>query len=734
MSTLALRTTLALLMLAAMVAGGLFPARAQGPDGTHTTPTQGVFPEDDARSNPPGEFESGEVLVKLKEDVPTLSAMRMPSQYNATRVRVLLVRNVQLWQVPKGQELTTVKELSADPRVEYAEPNFLYHASGLPNDPRLSTQWAHALLRSPSAWDITTGSASLAVAIIDTGIDLGHPDLAAKLVPGYDFVDGGNPWDDNGHGTHVAGIAAAATNNGIGVAGMDWQARIMPVRVLNKEGVGSLDDIADGIYWAYRNGAEVLNLSLTSPSDAQTMRRAVSDAHAAGALVVASMGNCRIYTPPECPTVNPTSYPAAYATVMAVAATTRQDGYAYYSQYGNYCDISAPGGDISLLEQDGVISTLPTYDGFYMKTVLGYAKNYDYGQGTSLAAPYVAGLASLIWAVDPTLTPDQVRQVIQGTADDLGAEGWDPDFGHGRINAQAALQAISTPAAPTLFPIDNEDDSDTYLIDWNDVPNATAYVLEEDSHLGFPSPIERYRGERSWFQVEEQATGVWYYRVRARNRVGYSPWSDIQLAKVPPNPPVLDPIANAGNDDEYKVSWQPSVGATGYTLEEADSPSFEYPRTRYVGSALQYHVTGQLEGTWYYRARAHNAAGDGLWSEPAQSTSVDPAALQPPDLGVIQNSDGDGDYVVTWTRVPEANNYTLEESGNPYFDNPTEVYSGSASRFTVKDQRGGIWYYRVRAFGSPGKSPWSQQRSTTVTSWVYLPFVPHNHGSDSTKQ
>jgi thermitase len=710
-------------VLVSLVYGGLWPATAQELEGPHghadvagtQTPALVSRPSGVPGSafdpSPPGRFKAGELLVKFNPDPASgdgessVSADRlqivtgMLDRYDATPVRTLNSGDVQLWNVPEGRELVTAEKLSADPRVEYAEPNYVYHATGVPNDPDLNKQWAHPLIGSPAAWDITTGGASFYIAIIDSGIDLDHPDLAGKIVSGSDFVDGGEPWDKNGHGTHVAGIAAAVTHNGIGVAGMDWQAQIMPVRVLDAEGRGWVSDITDGITWAYRNGAKVLNLSLVGLDHSQTMQDAVNSAHAAGSLVMAAMGNCRAFDPPDCPIGNPTHYPAAYDHVMAVAATTKTDTYAYYSQYGAHCDIAAPGGEIDYRgDRDAIFSTLPTYDDFYWRTDYGYSKDYGYSQGTSMAVPYVAGLATLVWAMKPSLTPDQVQGVIETAADDLGVPGWDPDFGYGRINALAALQELS----------------------------ADTYTLQEDDNLGFASPSNLYSGVASQFTVTDQVGGTWYYRVRAYNDVGNSPWSNIEVVTVKPAAPTLGPVDNTSNGDEYEVSWSSPPGATDYRLvEEADDPSFNNPRARYVGPATQYYVTGQPGGTWHYRVRAYNSAGASSWSE-TQSTTVNPPALEPPGLGEISNEDGDGNYLVNWTAVADADSYTLEESHTPYFGYPTEIYSGAELEFLVRDQPGGTWYYRVRALGLDGKSPWGKDRASTVIARFYLPLLARN--------
>ena len=396
------------------------------------------------------DFRPGELLVQLNDGARSAEAFALMDQVGATFVRSLYQSEVQLWQVPAGRELESARSLNADSRVAFAEPNYRYQALGTPNDPNLSKQWAHVTIHSTAAWDYTTGSNTVTIAIIDTGVDEGHDDLAGKLVAGHDFVDDdSNPHDTNGHGTHVAGIAAAATNNGLGIAGMNWAAKIMPVRVLDYYGFGSNSDITDGITWAATHGADIINLSLGGTTYSQAMQDAVTAAHNSGVLVIAAMGNCRV-TNSSCPTANPDMYPAKFDHVMAVAATAQDDAYAYYSQYGDHCDIAAPGGEMGYLhDPGGIYSSLPTYPVYF--TSGGYYNNYDYLQGTSQAAPLVAGLAGLVWTLEPALTPDQVQAVIEDSAVDLAPTGWDVNYGHGRIDAFAAMCLVAPPLRVTDF-------------------------------------------------------------------------------------------------------------------------------------------------------------------------------------------------------------------------------------------------------------------------------------------
>lgn len=309
-----------------------------------------------------------------------------------------------------------------------------------PNDTYFSTdQWAlnntgqyggvpGADIDAPEAWGYTTGSNTVIVAIVDTGIDTSHPEFSGRLLPGKRFYDGGssdsNVYDDVGHGTHVAGIAAAAGNNGIGIAGMAWGVKILPVKVLGSSGFGYTSDVVAGVNWAASNGAKVINLSLGGPNYSSTLQTAINNAYSQGILVMAAAGNCgdQYYSDNGCSYQNQPSYPAAGSHVLAVAATDESDQRAEFSNIGNYVDVAAPGVDIA--------STYPTASGH----------SYVLLDGTSMAAPFVTGLAALLYSRHPSYTPDQVAQAILQNADSVGGySGHNSSFGCGRINAALAL-------------------------------------------------------------------------------------------------------------------------------------------------------------------------------------------------------------------------------------------------------------------------------------------------------
>jgi len=282
-----------------------------------------------------------------------------------------------------------------------------------PNDSYYGYQWGLTKVRAPEAWALSQGQGVL-IAILDTGTDYTHSDLSGKVRTDidYDFINNdSDARDDNGHGTHVSGIAAAATNNGIGVAGMGWDASILPVKVLNNSGSGNSALLAAGIYYAADHGARVINMSLGGPySCPSDLQAAVDYAYSRGVLLVAAAGNRpRIIAPP---------FPANCTHVLGVAATTSSDTLAGFSNSGNHVSVAAPGDDIYSTLQGG---------------------GYGYMDGTSMATPFVAGLAALVYSRFPTYTPDQAASAMLDNAQDLGSTGWDIYYGCGRIDAFQAL-------------------------------------------------------------------------------------------------------------------------------------------------------------------------------------------------------------------------------------------------------------------------------------------------------
>jgi serine protease len=395
----------------------------------------------------------GEIIVKFKPGVDQSIITNINSMNNAVAFYTSRAAGFKRLKIPHGKSVSEmVGRYRKNPRVEYAEPNYILSAHWVPDDPYYSDQWHldnpdYGGINMEAAWEISTGSGVI-VAVIDTGVAyedyygfLLAPDLAnTSFVAGYDFVNGDpHPNDDDGHGTHVTGTIAQSTDNGIGVAGVAYNCSIMPIKVLDDIGEGTYADVADGIYFAANNGAQVINMSLGGGYDSETLEEAVAYAYGKGVTIVASSGNDG---------VDSLDYPAAYdAYVIAVGATRYDEAVAYYSNYGVGLDIVAPGGDLTV-DQNG-----DGYGDGVLQQTFGYGDPTDFGywfyHGTSMASPHVAGVAALVIASGVT-GPDAVREVLQSTADDLGPNGWDESYGWGLLNAAAALTAEPDEELPSI--------------------------------------------------------------------------------------------------------------------------------------------------------------------------------------------------------------------------------------------------------------------------------------------
>ena len=332
----------------------------------------------------------------------------------------------------------SVSRLEAMPWVDWAAPDGIVHAAAVPNDRYYELQqWNMRAASLPEAWGITTGEErAVVVAVLDSGIRPEHEDIAGKLAGGWDFtVPGGDPDPTDepsldigfSHGTHVAGIIAAATDNAVGVAGVSWGASLMPIRVLAGDGRGSEAWLAEGIRWAVANGANVINMSLgTDESPGQALEDAIGFAHSSGVIMVAAAGN---------DASSKVLYPASDSRVIGVSATGRYNELAGYSNYGYEIDIAAPGGNVArrYKPQDAVVST------GYIVSPSKSECGYMWAEGTSMAAPHVSGVAALVLARMGPMSPSDMARLLRDTAVDLGMPGDDSEFGAGLVNAHAAV-------------------------------------------------------------------------------------------------------------------------------------------------------------------------------------------------------------------------------------------------------------------------------------------------------
>jgi len=415
-------------------------------------------------------YVAGEFLAKFKPNVSEQTINALNSSHGVSEIYTSPYTGFRRLRTPDGVTVADMVDVyQANANVEYAEANYIAYAMKAPSDELYPQQWhlyntRYGGIKAESAWTISTGSGAV-VAILDTGIAYENysdknsvasdnrsyeqaPDLAGTFfVAGYDFVNNDeHPNDDSvtGHGTHIAGIIAQNTHNGIGTAGVAFNAYLMPVKVLDTYGAGTYADIAEGIIWATENGAHVINLGLGGSEPSTVLEEAIAYSYNRGVTLIAAAGNDGI---------GGVCYPAAYDDyVIAVGATRYDETLAYYSNHGLSLDLAAPGGDLNV-DQNG-----DDYgDGILQQTykISGYGTaswGYGFMEGTSMAAAHVSGVVALLIANGNATSPAEVRQALESTAEDKGTAGWDITYGWGIVDAYAALQWAATQPGPGPSP------------------------------------------------------------------------------------------------------------------------------------------------------------------------------------------------------------------------------------------------------------------------------------------
>lgn len=317
-----------------------------------------------------------------------------------------------------------IKMLRASGLFTFVENDAIARPAAIPNDPLFSQQWHLGTVNAIAAWDIGTGSPAAPIALIDSGVDPAHPDLASKLVPGWNFLTASSNTADNyGHGTATAGVAGAIGNNVVGVTGISWRNPIMPLLVVDSTGSASYSNVVNAITYAADHGVRVVNISLGGTSPSSALQSAVDYAWNKGVVIFASAMNASTSTP---------YYPAACNHVIAVSATEPGDSLAAFSNYGSWIDLAAPGDNILTTNNGG---------------------GYGAWAGTSFSSPIAAGVAALVLGVNPALSASALVALIENNSDDIGVAGFDTSFGWGRVNAyRASAAALSTLPSDTTPP------------------------------------------------------------------------------------------------------------------------------------------------------------------------------------------------------------------------------------------------------------------------------------------
>jgi len=368
-------------------------------------------------------FVHGRILVKFHDNVVPAHARNMIAALGARDAEELPYIGVHVLELPdQADERAAAAAFASQAEVEFAETDRVLSPAGVtPNDPLypVSEAWGLRKIGAPDAWSVNTGSSNVIIAIVDTGVDSTHEDLASKIVAGWNIYDNNaNTTDVYGHGTKVAGAASAASDNGIGVAAVAWGCKIMPIRISDTMGYATYSAMADGITWAANHGARVANLSYGG-TGSSTVKSAAQYMQTKGGIVTIAAGNSGVFdSTPDNP------------YVLTVSATDEWDVLSYFSNTGNAIDLAAP-------------------EGAYTPKMGG---GYSYAGGTSISAPIVAGVAALVISANPALTPVQVQDMLKQTADDLGPTGWDSSYGWGRVNAARAVALAAGAPTPTPTP------------------------------------------------------------------------------------------------------------------------------------------------------------------------------------------------------------------------------------------------------------------------------------------
>ena len=366
-----------------------------------------------------------QILVKPIAHLSEQAVQTVFAAHGASQVDSIPQIDVRVLQVPATNRDRVLAALKHNPNIEFAELNALAAPTATTNDPYVvnNYEWHLLKLQAFQAWDISVGTNAV-VAICDSGVDPTQPDLVGKLLPGYNFYANNTDTSDQfGHGTGVAGAAAAQGNNGIGVAGVAWNALILPLKISAPDGSATYSAIANALTYAVDHGARVINISYGGGSSTSTLDSAANYVWTHNGVIFASAGNAGTSAP---------QYPAACKNVVAVSATGYDDDFQTWSSYGSDVSLCAPGIGIWTTKNDGT---------------------YNAVSGTSFSSPVAAGCAALLLGYNPQLTNAAVVQLLENNSDDLGAAGYDIYFGYGRVNAYRALLAAGAPSVDTTPPV-----------------------------------------------------------------------------------------------------------------------------------------------------------------------------------------------------------------------------------------------------------------------------------------
>ncbi|MBD3219017.1 MAG: S8 family serine peptidase, partial [candidate division Zixibacteria bacterium] len=726
-----------------------------------------------------GQWRGQQIEYLDREILLMLEPNKSQSEFEATieNYPVEIVREADRWGFMKLQAqdrsgfFELIEEIDQMGIVRYAEPNMVDEMYVIPNDSLFDTQWHYhntgqsppggtpdADIDAPEGWDISTGSDTIIVGVLDSGIpmqsgSLSHPDLddPARFIIGQDVINlDMEPLDDNGHGTHVSGTIGAETNNGIGVAGVAWNVKIMAIKVFTSSGSGSHEYFRDGCIYGVDNGCKVLNYSGGGSAGA-TKEHGVAYADSNDVVLCAAAGNNN-----QGSVSWPGAYSVDYDNVICVSSTTPDDGSSSFSSIGPEVTVSAPGGTGSPFDEDDIQSTFPNYP-CYLTTNYGLPQSYGPLAGTSMATPHVAGFAGLILSMNPTLTPDSVRQIMINTSDDLGPAGFDNQFGYGRINVFNALSQMGsviithTPLPDTR---DSLNDYEVSAVIWamNDLVPESLLLYYELNSTWYEETMVATGTEdeyHAFIPAQQPGTTINYY-IYAQNIDGEADTTDTYTFSVLDYDIILEPslhtiyapaydtvwsemyiINNGAYEDQYSLtiagnSWSTSIWDEPRINQISQTPLM------LTGDSLPFYVRvlvpSTLEGEYdSVDIVAESFEQPGYTESAILKTISTGEPWEIPFTDIFATSTFDDTKWESWDGA-ELNNIGIDEPSSPYSANLNGDPDGGDQLITeminLKDQTNVVVEYFYQQTGD-GESPDADddliiEYLDTDSSWIEL--------------
>jgi thermitase len=564
--------------------------------------------------SPAPEYVPGRLLVQPVDHAPQWVIDKLLALFGGKLHHKIDQIGVSVVDLPEPAIDNAIDVLMKSGGFRFVERDFIAHATATPNDPDFASQWHLAKIQAASAWGITEGSVNVPIAIIDSGADPNQPDLKPKLIPGWNFLTGNSNISDTGcntgHGTAVSGVAAAATNNSTGVAGVGWNNTIMPLVVTSSACFAYYSDMASAIDYAVDHGVRIINISITGTSASSTLQNAVDYAWSKGAVIFAAAGNNSNSSP---------NYPAACNNVLAISATEPTDTLSSFSNYGNWIDLAAPGDMIFTTQVGG------TYGDWW---------------GTSLASPIAAAVGALALSVNPSLTNSQLVTLLETNSDDLGAPGFDEYYGYGRVNAYKAVLAaqkmISSPdtTPPTVSigaPASGATVAGTLSVEGSATDNVGVTKIELDVDGAAVATAASSPFSFSWNSATT-SNGSHSISVKAydaANNVG-SASVTVSVSNATPSPVVsiATPLPGASVSGTVSVDGTAS-DTVGVTKIELDVDGAAVATATSSPFSFSWNSAGQTDGSHTLALKAFDAANN--VGSAAVTVSVDNPLPPPPD-------------------------------------------------------------------------------------------------------